>query len=174
MYDIVTHHKKREINDLNVVPILDMLVSLIFFLLLTTAFLQFTKDSVPPSSVTTITDPVVPPPVAARLICVEGGGKIKLVLSWAGAEPGQAVKEIDTKTQDSPEETQTLIQAATDLMGDFKSKYPTEKTLQLGLGPTVSYQKLVALMDATKEKMPDIVLFDYNEAQTRAQRMLKQ
>jgi biopolymer transport protein ExbD len=168
MYDIVTHHKKRDATDLNVVPILDMLVSLIFFLLLTTAFLHFTKDSVPPSSVSTITDPVVPPPVAARLVCVEDGEKTKLFLSWAGANPGQAIKEITGNPMDSKEETNAVLQGTTDILAAFQAQYPNEKTLQIGLGANVPYQKLIAIMDGAKEKMPDIVLFDYQEAQTRA------
>jgi hypothetical protein len=154
------------------VPILDMLISVIFFLLLTTSFMQLTKESVPPSSVSTITDPVTPPPVAAKLICVETLGKTRLILTWSGATPGRTEREVELETDNFEQERTALLNAASEIINDFSLKYPNEKTLQVGLGREVTYQKLIAIMDGVKEKTPDLVLFDYKEAQERAGNVL--
>jgi biopolymer transport protein ExbD len=169
MYDL-TRNRRKEGIDLNVVPILDMLISVIFFLLLATSFMQLTKESVPPSSVSTITDPVAPPPLSARLICVEKGNVTRLILSWIGATPGQVSKELELKDGNSDEARASLLTTVTQMVEDFSVKYPKEKTLQVGMGAKVPYQKLVTIMDAAKEKLPDVVLFDYSEAEQRAEK----
>jgi biopolymer transport protein ExbD len=162
--------KRKETPEINVVPILDMLMSVIFFLLLTTTFLQFTKQSVPPSSISKITDPVLPPPVTAKLIGVNRGNDIKLMLDWTGATPGHAEAKV-TKDPTKPDESQkALLKATSDMINEFATKFPNEKTIQIGLGEDVNYQDLITIMDGSKDKLPDMVLFSYQEATLRAKR----
>jgi biopolymer transport protein ExbD len=145
-----------------------MLISVIFFLLLTTTFLQFTKQSIPPSSVTKITDPVAPPPVSPKIIGVMKGTNLRLVLTWSGEHPGRAEKLVDLNADKSDDNQSAVLNATTELIADFNSKFPKEKTIQIGLGEDVAYQHLVTIMDGSKEKLPDMVLFSYQEAATRA------
>jgi biopolymer transport protein ExbD len=171
MLDLFVLSKRRKENpDLNVVPILDMLISVIFFLLLTTTFLQFTKQSVPPSSVSKITDPVAPPPVSAKIMGVMKGNQLRLFLSWSGTTPGHTEKTIPRDPANTAESQKALLDAATEMVTDFSAKYPKEKTIQIGLGADVNYQDLITIMDGTKEKLPDMVLFSYQEASARMNR----
>ena len=165
-----THTKKREIPDLNVVPILDMLVCVIFFLLLGTSFTQLTKLSLPPSAVSTISDPLAAPPLAPQLIATEKDGMVRLTLSWAGAVPGEAVRNVTAKPSETSAERNEILKAATELVHDLTARFPKEKTIRIALGAEMSYQKMVTIMDGVKEKMPDIVLTSYVDAQARADR----
>jgi biopolymer transport protein ExbD len=174
MLDLFVLNKKRkDPMDLNVVPILDMLISVIFFLLLTTTFLQFTKQSVPPSSVSKITDPVAPPPVAAKLMGVTRGKNLKILLTWTGASPGHVEKDFTPDPADPGQSQANLLKITTDMITDFSNQYPKEKTIQIGLGEDVSYQNLITIMDGAKEKLPDMVLFSYLEATARVTRTTK-
>lgn len=160
--------KKHEMPDLNIVPILDMLIAVIFFLLLTTSFLQFTKQSVPPSSISKITDPVAPPPVSAKLIGVMKGTDLRLLLDWSGAKPGKVEKVVAMNPEDLPGSQKALLDTTTEIITNFSEKFPKEKTIQIGLGQDVPYQNLITIMDGAKEKLPDMVLFSYQEATARA------
>jgi biopolymer transport protein ExbD len=162
--------KHKDLPDLNVVPILDMLISVVFFLLLTTTFLQFTKQSVPPSSISKITDPVAPPPVSPKIIGVMKNGDLRMLLTWTGEHPGHAEKTVTVEPNKGDETQNAVVHAITDLITDFNTKYPKEKTIQIGLGEDVPYQHLVSIMDGSKEKLPDMVLFSYLEATARAKK----
>lgn len=162
MFDIFVKKKRRPEYDLNVVPVLDMFLCVIFFLLLTTTFLIYNKQTLPPSSVSTITDPVVPPPLAPKIAVVKTGEKLKVVLSWAGLDPGTATGTAAMDDEDA------LMKATEELVNNFTTKYQGEKTMQIGLGADVPYQSLITVMDAVKEKLPDMVLYSYIEAQVRA------
>lgn len=157
---------RRETPDLNIVPILDMLVCVIFFLILTTSFMKYTKQTVPPSAVSTITNPVAPPPLTPKLMCVKSktGTGLRLLLTWSGTNPGQLDKETSAEVDD-------VLNNSKEIIDSFMQKFPSEKTIQIGLGADVSYQTLITIMDAAKEKMPDMILFSYQEAQARADKL---
>ena len=155
--------KKRELPDLNIVPILDMLVCIIFFLLLSTTFVRLTHQSVPPSAVSTITDPIAPPPLSARVLLYRIDGKLELKLQWVGAEPGENSRTLEPTSK--PEE---IFLHVNELLGEFRTKFPQERTLQVGLGPDLPYQYLVSIMDGARPYLPDIVLFSYDEVLARS------
>lgn len=171
MLDLFSGDRKRkEVPELNVVPILDMLMSVIFFLLLTTTFLQFTKESVPPASVSTITDPIKPPPVAAKLMVFPDDKGLKLSLNWSGIHPGKIEKDF-TPSPENPDASEAeLLKSTTDMATEFNAQYPNEKTIQIGFGEDVPYQHLITVMDGVKEKLPDMVLFSYKEVAARKNR----
>lgn len=168
MDDFLLKPQRRHVRHLNIVPILDMLTTVIFFLLLSTSFIQFTKLTVPPSQVSTITDPIAPPPLAPKLVVVKAGADLhRLILTWAGKEPGEDARPYRAAT-DPKKDVPELAALAGKMISDFHTKFPTEKSLQIGLGHDVEYQKLIAVMDGARENMPDIVLISYNEAESRA------
>jgi biopolymer transport protein ExbD len=166
MNDIFEKPHRRHVTELNIVPILDMLVTVIFFLLLSTSFIEFTKLTVPPSRVSTITEPLAPPPIAPKMLLVKRGESLRMILTWTGKAPGE-VNEI-YKAEAPEKHNSGLQELSKRVLTDFTTKFPTEKTLQLGLGSNVAYQDLVSVMDGARDLLPDIVLISYNEAEARA------
>lgn len=165
MFDDVFEGKRNKAAqlDLNVVPILDMLISVIFFLLLTTTFVGYTKLTLPPSGVSTISNPVAPPPLNPKLLAAGiSKNQIKLVLIWEGAKPGHQVKTVEY------EDMQTLrtnvVAATEELLKEFVAKHENQKSIQIGLAAQVNYQTLVSMMDGSRKFLPDPVLISYLDA----------
>ena len=78
-FDSVSH--KAHIPEPELVPILDALTSVIFFLLLSTTFIELTKITVPPSQTSVVTDPQTPPPATPKLyIKVDGEKNLEMKL----------------------------------------------------------------------------------------------
>lgn len=157
----------RHILDLNIVPILDMLTTIIFFLLLSTSFMEYTKITIPPAKVSTSSDPVAAPPLAPKIMLVPtAGGKDKLILSWRGATPGELIRDI--QAADVTLRRAEILQKSEEITREFSRKYEDkEKSIQLGLGAKVPYQDLISLMDGVREVLPDLVLISYREAEFR-------
>ena len=159
MDDFFERPQRKPVRDLNLVPVIDMFTTVLFFLLLSTSFYGFTKLTVPPSKVSVNTDPLVPPPLSARLLVAPGPeGNLSVVMSWVGAEPGKLEA---TATQE------TLEPKVKGLVEQFSQKHPMERTVQLGLAPGVNYQALIWAMDGARQKLPDIVLISPEDALAR-------
>ena len=157
--------ERRHQKDLNIVPILDMLVTIIFFLLTTAGFLEFTKLTVPPSA-TTVASPSKPePPLAPKIFVVNSGSGVRLVMVWAGRNPGQ--KSANIQSTDPEDRRLKLLENAKKFTSEFTKTYPGEKTIQIGLGSRVAYQELITVMDGVRDLMPDMVLISYGEAEAR-------
>ncbi|HLE00749.1 MAG TPA: biopolymer transporter ExbD [Bdellovibrionota bacterium] len=165
--DIFAKRPKRHIQDLNIVPILDMFTTIIFFLLLSTGFLEYTKLTVPPSKVSTITDPVVPPPLAPKIILAKTKREeLRLFMFWSGENPGEVSETF--KPLDERERRQAILRISDKFARDFSAKYPKEKSLQVGLGSKLPYQDLISVMDGVRDVMSDLVLISHHEADARA------
>jgi hypothetical protein len=166
MADFFEKPQRRHIKELNLVAIIDMFTTVIFFLLLSTSFIILTKLTVPPSKVSTITSPVAPPPLAPKMLLVHHRPEeYRLILTWAGREPGQTDDFFATPT-DKP--IQDFMAHSKKMIAEFAKKYPDEKTIQLGLGGDVPYQAMISTMDGIRELIPDIVLISNEEAEARA------
>lgn len=166
MFDEVFEGKRSKSAqlDLNVVPILDMLISVIFFLLLTTTFVGYTKLALPPSGVSTITDPVAPPPLNPKLVAAaKSTSEIKLVLIWEGAQPGHDSKLVSYSDLNSLRNN--MLEATKEMIKKFVEKNPTQKTIQIGLASELNYQTMVTMMDGARELLPDPVLISYTDAE---------
>lgn len=153
---------KRHVKDLNIVPILDMLTTVIFFLLMSTGFMEYTKLTVPPSGTTTVSASGGPPPLTPKMFLGKNtDGSLELLLSWQGSKPGELRKKVGPTegTGTNPE----LLSAGKDLAKEFVKENPSERTIQVGLEPEVAYQNLVTLMDGIRESLPDVVLISYDE-----------
>ena len=166
MDELFTKRHRRHVAEPNIVPILDMLTTVIFFLLLSTSFMEFTKLTLPPSRISTITDPVAPPPVSPKLMFGKYNEKMRLLLSWSGESPGEWAETLSLP--EAPKERRAaLYKSASESIKKWKAKFPKEKTLELGLGAGVPYQDMITLMDGTIETLPDIVLISPEEVDAR-------
>ena len=158
--------KRRHVEELNVVPILDMFIAVIFFILLTTSFVGFTKLHVPPATVGTVDTSQKAPPLSPRLALIQGEGKLILKLVWEGLDPGSDRKDLESLLL--AKNPKLLKVAVEELLEKFLKKYPAERTIQMGMTPKAPYQFLIDMMDASRTRMPDVVLISYEEAQAIA------
>jgi biopolymer transport protein ExbD len=166
MEELFTKPQRRHIKDLNIVPILDMLTVIIFFLLMSTSFMEYTKLTLPPSATATVSSAVKSPPLAPKIFMVKDGeDALKIMLMWGGAKPGEQVHRV---AGSKPNDVRAKIMKVTaGLTKDFNKKFPQEKTVQMGAGARVSYQDLISMMDGVRDSLPDIVLVSYAEAEAR-------
>ncbi len=156
--------KKRTIDDLNVVPILDMFVSIVFFLLLSASMVGMTKIVLPPSSTSSVESGVTKVPLNPKLYIINAGdapGMVKVLLRWEGDKPGKdsiSLPDEITKDQKKPvDEIKKMIKK-------FKDQFPEEKTVQISLQSGIIYQWLISAMDGVRESLPDMVLNSYQAA----------
>jgi biopolymer transport protein ExbD len=160
---------RRHIQDLNIVPILDMLTTVIFFLLMSTSFIEFTKTTIPPSATATVSTAEREPPKTPKMYLISsGGGKMKLLLRWSGKQPGDRAETI--QANDDPKAfREALVKASEKLVREFSERNPEEKTLQIGLQSQLPYQSLISMMDGARALLPDLILISYGEADAVAQ-----
>lgn len=159
MFDLETERKHTPEPDL--VPILDGLTAVIFFLLLSVSFVGLTKVTLPPSasSVSTSSDDR---PLSGRLRAYTQGGTVLLRLEWLGKNPG-SYKESVLRGEPS-KKNKALLETAKDLTEKFKQKYPNESTLQLALAENMTYQEMISIMDGALLNIKDIALSSYHDA----------
>jgi len=169
--DLFEIKRKREFRNLNIVPILDMFTTVIFFLLLSTTFINLTKQTVPPSGVSTVTDPVAPPPLNPKIYLVnKSDQEFSFIIKWAGSKAG--AKAVTFQREDlfqAPSKNEMFNELAFEekvkpYLEKFKESYPKQKSIQIGLGADVEYMFLSKIMDMAIEFTPDVVLVSYNEA----------
>jgi biopolymer transport protein ExbD len=154
--------RRRDIKELQIAPILDMLVAVIFFLLLSTSFIDYTKQTVPPSGVKTITDPIAPPPMNPKLYGILVDRELKLILRWAGSQPGEMRRSMTLTPSTGVDKK--VVAASSELIEAFKSKNPREKSLSLAFTQNFPYQKVISVMDGVRAHLPDLILVSYDEA----------
>jgi biopolymer transport protein ExbD len=155
--EILRTRKKKHTQDLNIVPILDMLTTVIFFLLMSTSFIEYTKVTVPPAGTSTSKSESRAPPVAPKLAVNKLEDDLFLVrLTWGGASPGHS--ELRAPKNE-------LLDKVREQVSSFSTNYPLEKTLQISMGREVPYQVLIIMMDAARDHMPDPVLSSYTDAE---------
>ncbi|MBU6154164.1 MAG: biopolymer transporter ExbD [Bdellovibrionales bacterium] len=153
---ILQTKKKKHVQDLNIVPILDMLTTVIFFLLMSTTFMEYTKLTLPPAASVVATGKNATQPVNPRLLLKgQGNGRFLSTLVWGGPNPDQIQSSADSST---------LLDAVRKQVDRFAAKHPDEKTLQVSLERSLPYQSLISVMDGARERLPDIVLISYFEA----------
>lgn len=165
MDDMFSREHRRNQIDLNIVPIMDMLICVIFFLLLSTTFMGFTNLQVPPSAVTTISDPGKTEPLAPKMMAFIRDNALQIRLEWRGPKPGAqtamvAPKLLEGRALTVQDETRNMVKK-------FKEQYPNENTLQMSLSAEIPYQILIAMMDGAREQLPDVILYSYSEVDAR-------
>lgn len=165
MDEMFQREKSRPIIDLNVVPIMDMLVCVIFFLLLSTTFMGYTNLQVPPSRVSTVKDEIATEPLSPKIMGFIRDNRLQLRLEWRGKNPGAKTSRVEPK--DLEGRAKAVETTMAELLKEFKSNYPNEATLQLSLAREVPYQILISMMDGARPYLPDVVLYSYSEVEAR-------
>jgi len=159
MFDFESTDRKH-VPEPDLVPILDGLTAVIFFLLLSISFIGMTKITMPPSFVSAAasSDDI---PVSGKVKAILQGETIVVKLEWIGQKPGglsESAVRVSSKTKN-----ESLIAVAKKLAAQFKEKFPGEKSLQIALGPSLNYQELISIMDGLRTNFDDLVLSSYTD-----------
>lgn len=160
MFDLDTERKQTPEPDL--VPILDGLTAVIFFLLLSISFVGLTKVTMPPS-VASVANEESKMPLSVKLRAVLEDSTIQLQLDWIGDKPGAIRASV--LRQRPTVKNQALIEAVKKITTEFKNQYPLENTLQLTLSENLNYQEMISMMDGALEQMKDIALASYKDGE---------
>lgn len=155
---------------IDLVPILDALVVVIFFLVLSISFTELTKVTMPPVQV--VENPQKSessaPAVKAILLASFENGRINLIIKWNNESSSYLQETLDRATSSAG----SLEKAVAVLAEKFKLKYPNEKTLQVSATKDASFQEFVTLIDSAKPFFADVVMISYVEAENQfAQKM---
>ena len=145
----------------DLVPILDGLTAVIFFLLLSVSFVGLTKVTLPPSA-SSVSSSSNDKPLSARLRALSQGSTVLLRLEWLGNNPG-SYKENVLRGKPN-EKNKAMLEAVKEMTEKFKARYPNENTLQLALAENMTYQEMITIMDGALLNIKDIALSSYTEA----------
>lgn len=159
MFDLESERKHTLEPDL--VPILDGLTAVIFFLLLSISFVGLTKVTLPPS-VASVTPANQEVPLSTRIRAYLDNSTIVVKLDWIGKNPGSMTENVVRVVP--AEKNLALIEAVQRLTTKYKEKYPEENTLQLSLSESMSYQEMISIMDGALGQLKDIALSSYEDA----------
>jgi biopolymer transport protein ExbD len=149
-FDIFGPRKKKKVEEVNVAPILDVMFTIIFFLLVATSFEAYTKLTVPPSRVSAAeSKPNEVPPANPRVMVQGSNSNLTVTLKAAGARPFE--KEKNTNFEKLRETVGEMVQ-------EYLVKNPNEKTYQLTIESGLSYEVLIKAMDGIRVSSQDVVL----------------
>ncbi len=151
----------RHIPEPDLVPILDGLTCVIFFLLLSISFVGLTKLTLPPSASSVVSATSEKLPLSPIIKVIHEKDSLLVKLEWTGDSP-QVLQFKETRDL-SKKIHRDLIEKVSGLVGEFKQKFPDEKTMQLVLSPDLNYQEMIAVMDGIRPHIEDIVLNSYKE-----------
>jgi len=149
---------RRHTPEPELVPILDALTCIIFFLMYTTTFMELTSLTLPPSSVSVVSkaDPSKGVPVIPKLFVDVVDRSIVIKLKWSGKNPGSASKKLDRNLPERySQELQKIVET---MVAEFAVKFPEEKSLQVAVAERGTYQELISVMDGVTKSVPDVVL----------------
>lgn len=153
----------RHLPEPDLVPILDGLVCVIFFLLLSISFIGLTKLTLPPSATSEVSGDNQKPPLSPKLYVKQQDKNLRIELEWLGEKPDRIF--VEQPRADKKGLNEELILGVRGLVTEFKSRFPEEKTLQMTMSPELTYQEMIAVMDGIRSQMDDIVLNSYEEIQ---------
>ncbi len=157
---------RRHTPEPELVPILDALTCIIFFLMYTTTFMELTSVTLPPSAVSMVSqrDANSGPPVAPKLYVDIKDQTLVIKLKWGGATPGSLNRKMErTKPEQYSKE---LEQLSNEIAAEFARKFPNEKSLQIALAERGTYQELISVMDGVTKSVPDVVLLSPDDVKS--------
>lgn len=155
-------HHRRHLPEPDLVPILDGLTSVIFFLLLSATFIEYTKLTLPPSQTSVGASTSNEDPLAPKILVKNLGDKVRLQMTWGGSKPSSKSKTVDRP--DREKKSSEMETAAREMVEDFIKVYPAEKSIQLGLSKDASYQDMITVMDGVRKTFENVVLVGPDEA----------
>lgn len=157
---------RRHTPEPELVPILDALTCIIFFLMYTTTFMELTSLTLPPSAVSKVqsTTTADSNPLTPKIFVEIENQKVELTLKWTGANPGNIKKTVNRSHAERY--SKELEETVAAMVADFSKKFPTEKTLQLGIAERGTYQELITIMDGIRKSIQDIVLISPDDVKS--------
>jgi biopolymer transport protein ExbD len=161
-----TDLQRRHTPEPELVPILDALTCIIFFLMYTTTFMELTSLTLPPSAVSKVqsTTTADSNPLTPKIFVEVENQKIEMVLKWTGTSPGNIKKSV---TRSHAERYSKELEATVaEMVSEFSKKFPNEKTLQLGIAERGTYQELITIMDGIRKSIQDIVLISPDDVKS--------
>ncbi len=171
MHELMNRPHRRKIEEMPIAPILDMMVAVIFFLLLSTTFIEFTKQTLQPVEIRTTQMAQGPLPLSPKLFTTRTKEWLSLNLTWSGERPGHLKKNITNV--DPLQFSKDLINVSRELATEFHQRFPAESNVQLSFGPDIFYQEIISVMDGVQSQIPNVLLTSYDEA-LRQQRALNE
>ena len=168
MQNTFPRRKSREMIELNITSLLDMMSTILFFLLLSVSFMGMTSLTLPPSAKKTVKNPFAEKPLAPKVFAFPvTGGYLRIILAWQGKEPGEIVRDVPRVSSDQI--NNSLVTLMTKTVNQFLTKFPNESSIQMSLATDVNYQEMISIMDGIRAKISDIVLLSYEESRKKAQ-----
>ena len=167
MHDFLKKPKRTHVKEIPLAPLLDLLTVVIFFLILSTSFMEIRQNILPPSS-TIAAAPIEnndnkTVPINPKLIMYRENNYGMLLLKWGGENPGELRKKVNL-TKDGYDFV--LKNNVRDLIKEFREKYPSEKTLQLGWQSKINYQTVLTVVDGVLVELRDLVFISPEEAES--------
>ncbi|MBL7545479.1 MAG: biopolymer transporter ExbD [Bdellovibrionaceae bacterium] len=149
---------RRHTPEPELVPILDALTCIIFFLMYTTTFMELTSLTLPPSAVSVVSksDSSAGVPLIPKLFIDIKDQTLVLKLKWMGQAPGNVVRKLErTKPERYSAELEKTVN---EIVTEFAKRFPSEKSLQIAIADRGTYQELISIMDGITKSIPDVVL----------------
>ncbi len=165
MHDFLNKPKRKHIKEIPLAPILDLLVVVIFFLILSASFVELRQNIIPPSSSSVISSAVMDSesvPLNPKLLIMNKKGVISLLMKWQGSKPGQTIKKLKISENDYDAE---LKSAAQEIVRKFKIDYPDQSQIQLGWHGDMIYQSVLTTVDGVLMEIKDLVLLSPEDSE---------
>lgn len=164
MHDFLKKPKRTHVKEIPLAPILDLLTVVIFFLILSTSFMEIRQNILPPSS-TIAAAPIENNenkslPINPKLIMFKLNHRGVLLLKWGGVSPGELKKEVNLINEGYDFVLKNNVK---ELVKEFRSKYPSEKTIQLGWESKINYQTVLTVVDGVLVELKDLVFISPEE-----------
>lgn len=165
MHDFLKKRRRYHVKEIPLAPILDLLVVVIFFLIISASFIEVRQNTLPPSSTSTVsinsteTDKV---PLNPKLIMINKNNEITLLLKWFGANPGQLIRTLKASSNNYD---QNLKTNTTEIIKEFRATHPDENQLQLGWQKDITYQSVLTVVDGTMLEVKDLVFISPEESE---------
>ncbi|MEK6773862.1 MAG: biopolymer transporter ExbD [Bdellovibrionota bacterium] len=156
---------RKETPEPDLVPIVDCMVSVIFFLLFSTTFIELTKLTLPPSAISKASPSDDKLPLTPKFYLDVKGPNLNLLLSWAGKSPGSLKESVFR--QDSKSPSVKLEDKVRKMAEEFKREHVSEKSIQVALSAEANYQELITVMDGLRKTIDDIVLMSPDEVKRK-------
>lgn len=140
MYRMPSRRRKISSDSprLNLVPMVDAMFNILFFILITSAFISILQIPSPLATVSDKEPPLDKPPLALTLSIDEG----KIIVS--SGIPSKTIQTFQKSELDYPWDEIHLY------LIDLKKKYPLENTAILEPDKAVAYKDIIKLMDAAR------------------------
>lgn len=153
-----TDIQRRHTPEPELVPILDALTCIIFFLMYTTTFMELTSVTLPPSAVSMVQSKSTSDanPLTPKIFVSIDNFKLEATLKWSGSAPGSLKRSIPRSKAERY--SKDLEMEIASLVEEFTKKFPNERTIQLGMVERGTYQELITIMDGIRKNIQDIVL----------------